>query len=140
MGGFSAALIGQRDGQKVNDNRPKNLDITTFKYPLPAITSLLHRLSGAFIFVGVALMLYLLELSLQSESGFALVLELLSNPFVKFASWAVLSGLLYHLIAGIKHLLMDLGYGESLKGGFVGACLTLALSAVSIAIAGVWIW
>lgn len=140
MGGFSAALIGQRDGQKVNDNRPKNLDITTFKYPLPAITSLLHRLSGAFIFVGVALMLYLLELSLQSESGFALVLELLSNPFVKFASWAVLSGLLYHLIAGIKHLLMDLGYGETLKGGFVGACLTLALSAISIVIAGVWIW
>lgn len=124
----------------MNDNRPKNLDITTFKYPLPAVTSLLHRLSGAFIFIGVALMLYLLELSLQSESGFALVLELLSNPFVKFASWAVLSGLLYHLIAGIKHLLMDLGYGETLKGGFIGACLTLALSAASIAIAGVWIW
>lgn len=85
-------------------------------------------------------MLYLLELSLQSESGFALVLELLSNPLVKFAAWAVLAGLLYHLIAGIKHLIMDLGYGETLKGGFIGACLTLVLSAVSIAVAGVWIW
>jgi succinate dehydrogenase cytochrome b subunit len=124
----------------VNDNRPKNLDITTFKYPLPAVTSLLHRLSGAFIFVGVALMLYLLELSLQSESGFALVLELLDNVVVKFAAWAVLSGLLYHLIAGIKHMIMDLGYGETLKGGFVGACITLALSAVAIVVAGVWIW
>ncbi|MDE0982307.1 MAG: succinate dehydrogenase, cytochrome b556 subunit [Gammaproteobacteria bacterium] len=124
----------------MNDNRPKNLDITTFKYPLPAITSLLHRLSGIFIFVGVALMLYLLELSLQSESGFALVLELLDNVIVKCGAWAVLSGLLYHLIAGIKHLIMDLGFGETLQGGFIGACITLALSAVAIITAGVWIW
>ncbi|MDG1027091.1 MAG: succinate dehydrogenase, cytochrome b556 subunit [Gammaproteobacteria bacterium] len=124
----------------MNDNRPKNLDITTFNYPLPAITSLLHRLSGAFIFIGVALMLYLLELSLQSESGFALVQELLSNVLIKFMAWAVLAGLLYHLIAGIKHLLMDLGFGETLRGGFIGACITLALSAVAIIVAGVWIW
>lgn len=85
-------------------------------------------------------MLYLLELSLQSESGFASVQELLSNTFVKLLVWAVLSGLLYHLIAGIKHLLMDLGYGETLKGGFLGACMTIALSAVTIIVAGVWIW
>ena len=85
-------------------------------------------------------MLYLLELSLESESGFALVQELLDNVIVKFAAWAVLSGLLYHLIAGIKHLLMDLGYGETLQGSFIGACTTLALSTVAIIIAGVWIW
>jgi succinate dehydrogenase / fumarate reductase cytochrome b subunit len=114
--------------------------MTTFKYPLPAVTSILHRLSGIFIFVGVALMLYLLELSLQSESGFAQVLELLDSVIVKFATWAVLSGLLYHLIAGIRHLIMDLGYGETLKGGLIGACFTLALSAVAIVTAGVWIW
>ena len=85
-------------------------------------------------------MLYLLELSLQSESGFALVQELLSNVLIKFMAWAVLAGLLYHLIAGIKHLLMDLGFGETLRGGFIGACITLALPAVAIIVAGVWIW
>lgn len=85
-------------------------------------------------------MLYLLELSLQSESGFALVQELLSNVLIKFIAWAVLAGLLYHLIAGMKHLLMDLGFGETLRGGFVGASITLALSAAAIIVAGVWIW
>ena len=85
-------------------------------------------------------MLYLLELSLQSESGFALVGELLDNVVVKVLTWAVLSGLLYHLIAGIKHLIMDLGYGETLKGGFIGACITIALSTVAIIVAGIWIW
>lgn len=85
-------------------------------------------------------MLYLLELSLESESGFALVLELFDSTLVKLITWAVLSGLLYHLIAGIKHLLMDLGYGETLKSGFVASCITLVLSAIAIIVAGVWIW
>ncbi|MBT3530115.1 MAG: succinate dehydrogenase, cytochrome b556 subunit [Gammaproteobacteria bacterium] len=124
----------------MKDNRPKNLDLFTIKYPLPAITSLMHRLSGAFIFFGVAVLLYLLELSLQSESGFALVLQLMDNLLVKLLVWAVVAGLLYHLIAGIKHLLMDLGIGETMKGGVIGASLTLLLSACAIVISGVWIW
>jgi len=124
----------------VEDNRPKNLDLSSFKYPLPAITSLLHRISGAFIFVAIAALLYLLDLSLESEAGFALVLELLNNVVVKLIVWAILAGLLYHLIAGIKHLIMDLGIGETMKGGVIGASLTLALSAIAIIVAGVWIW
>ena len=124
----------------MNDNRPINLDLSTFKYPLPAITSLLHRISGAFIFVGVALMLYLLDLSLQSEAGFAQVLELLDQLLVKLLVWAVMAGLLFHLIAGIKHLLMDLGVGETLQGGVIGARITLLASAIAIIVAGVWIW
>ncbi len=122
------------------DNRPKNLDLLTFKYPLPAITSLLHRISGAFIFAGVALMLYMLDLSLQSEAGFQQVLGLLDNVVVKLLAWAVLAGLLYHLIAGIKHLLMDMGIGETLRGGVIGARITIAASALAMIIAGVWIW
>jgi len=124
----------------VIDNRPKNLDLLTFKYPLPAITSLLHRISGAFIFAGVALMLYMLDLSLQSEAGFQQVLGLLDNVVVKLLAWAVLAGLLYHLIAGIKHLLMDMGIGETLRGGVIGARITIAASALAMIIAGVWIW
>jgi len=100
----------------------------------------LHRISGAFIFAGVALMLYMLDLSLQSEAGFQQVLGLLDNVVVKLLAWAVLAGLLYHLIAGIKHLLMDMGIGETLRGGVIGARITIAASALAMIIAGVWIW
>lgn len=124
----------------MKDNRPINLDLFTLKYPLPAITSLLHRISGFFIFFGMALLLYLLELSLQSEAGFGLVVELLNNVIVKCLTWAVLAGLLYHLIAGIRHLLMDLGIGESLQGGVLSARLTIVFSAMAMIVAGVWIW
>ena len=112
----------------------------SFKYPLAAITSLLHRISGAFIFVGIAVLLYFLELSLQSQAGFARVGELLDSVWIKLVVWAVMAGLLYHLIAGIKHLFMDLGIGESLEGALRGAQVTLALWTLAIIIAGLWIW
>ena len=124
----------------MKDNRPINLDLTTLKYPLAAIVSILHRISGVFIFLGVALLLDLLDLSLQSEDGFADVVGLLDHVILKFFAWAVLAGLLFHLIAGLKHLLLDLGVGESINGALLGARLTLLLSAIAMIIAGVWIW
>lgn len=64
----------------------------------------------------------------------------MDNLIVKLLIWAVISGLLYHLIAGIKHLLMDLGIGETLDGAQTGAKLVVALSVISIVLTGVWLW
>ena len=124
----------------MKDTRPQNLNLFSIKWPLAAITSIIHRISGVFIFFGTAVLLYLLQLSLASEAGFARVEDLLASPLVKFVLWAVVSGLLYHLIAGIKHLLMDLGIGETLSSSLLGAQLTLAVSTIAIVVAGVWIW
>jgi succinate dehydrogenase / fumarate reductase cytochrome b subunit len=124
----------------VKDNRPINIDLTTFKYPLPAITSILHRISGIVIFVGVALLLYLLQLSLESAAGFDLVAALLDNLIVKFLTWSVLAALLFHLIVGFKHLLMDLGIGETRAGGVLAAKLALLLAIIAMLAAGVWLW
>ena len=86
------------------------------------------------------MLLYLLDLSLQSEAGFTSMQELLDNSLVKLFVWTILAGLLYHLIAGIKHLILDLGIGETKAGSLLGAQLTLLLSAIAIIIAGVWVW
>jgi succinate dehydrogenase / fumarate reductase cytochrome b subunit len=124
----------------VKDTRPQNLNLFSIKWPLAAITSITHRISGVFIFLGTALLLYLLEMSLESEAGFARAVELVSSPFGKLVIWAVVSGLLYHLVAGIKHLAMDLGIGETKEGSLRGAQLTLVVAGIAIIIAGVWIW
>ena len=124
----------------MKDNRPVNLDFTTFKLPLPAITSILHRVSGGILFVGVALLLFLLDTSLESAEGFATVSEWLGNPLVKLITWAVMAALLYHLLAGIKHLVMDLGFGETLAGANLGARTVIALAVIGIILAGLWIW
>lgn len=86
------------------------------------------------------MLLYGLDKSLASEQGFAEVKEYLTSPLAKFVVWGLLSGLMYHLTAGIRHLIMDLGIGETLEGGKLGAKLVFIISAVLIVLMGVWIW
>ena len=124
----------------VKDNRPKNLDLNTMRFPLPAITSILHRISGVFIFMGVAILLWVLAESLGSEQGFSNVQQWIALMPVKLVLWAILAGLIYHLVAGIKHLMMDVGVGETLEGGQLSAKVVVVVSAILIVAAGVWIW
>ena len=78
--------------------RPVNLDLTTFSFPITAIASILHRVSGVILFFGSFILLALLGLSLENEAGFADALTLLDHPFVAFIIWGVLaaSGLSFH--------------------------------------------
>lgn len=124
----------------MNKNRPVNLDISTIKLPITAFVSILHRASGIVLFAGVAILLWMLEASLTSEASFAELKEHLQNPLCQFILWATLAALAYHLVAGIRHLIMDMGVGESLEGGQNGAKIALVLAAIIIAAIGVWIW
>jgi succinate dehydrogenase / fumarate reductase, cytochrome b subunit len=124
----------------VKNQRPVNLELTKFSFPLAAIVSILHRISGVFTFAGVAVLLWLLDASLASEDRFFALQETLAQPLWQFVIWAVLAALAYHVVAGVRHMLMDVGIGESLKGGRRGAQLTLVLAAVLMVLAGVWIW
>ncbi len=124
----------------MNSKRPVNLDITTIRLPLPAYTSILHRISGVILFVGIAFLLYGLDLSLESPEGFAALQECLTHPLAKFITWGLVSALLYHFVAGIKHLLMDIDIGDGKESGKTGAIIALVVSIVLIVLAGVWIW
>lgn len=124
----------------VNSQRPVNLDLRTIKLPVTAYTSILHRISGVILFLGIAALLLALDVSLSSEEGFETVKGYLTSPLVKLVTWALLSALLYHLVAGVRHLIMDMGVGETLQGGKLGSQIVIAVSAVLILLAGVWIW
>lgn len=124
----------------MKDKRPVNLEIATIRLPLTAWNSIAHRASGIFIFVGMALLIWALDLSLESPQSFAELQQYLTSPWLKFTMWAVLSGLIYHSVAGVKHLIMDLGIGESMEGGTRGAQLVIATSVILILLAGLWIW
>ncbi|KGK82138.1 succinate dehydrogenase [Stutzerimonas degradans] len=85
-------------------------------------------------------MLLALDTSLSSPEGFEEVREYLGGPLAKLISWGLLSALLYHLVAGVRHLIMDAGHGETLEGGKLGSKIVIAVSVVLIVLAGVWIW
>jgi succinate dehydrogenase / fumarate reductase cytochrome b subunit len=124
----------------VNKKRPVNLDIGTIALPITAYASILHRASGVFVFVGVAVLLWLLDASLASEESFAGVKAIANSFFCKLIVWGVAAGLIYHTVAGVKHLIMDLGYGETMEGGIKGAKAVFGVSIVLIVLVGAWIW
>jgi succinate dehydrogenase / fumarate reductase cytochrome b subunit len=124
----------------VKDKRPVNLDISSIHLPIAAYTSITHRISGVIVFVGVAILLWMFDLSMSSEEGFNQIKDLMSSPLMKFIVWSILSALAYHLVAGLKHLLMDIGIGETKEAAPLGAKITLLVSLILIVALGVWIW
>ena len=124
----------------MNKNRPVNLDISTIHLPITAYVSILHRVSAVVLFAGVAVLLWILEASLTSEASFVELKEHFQSPLCQLVLWATLAALAYHMVAGIRHLIMDAGVGESLEGGQNGAKIALVVAAIIIAALGVWIW
>jgi succinate dehydrogenase / fumarate reductase cytochrome b subunit len=124
------------------NSRPINVglgDLASFRWPITALTSITHRVAGVILFLGVAFMLYALDLSLSSEEDFNYLKKIMVSPLGKFFTWGVLSALAYHFVAGIKHVVMDGGFGETLEGGQLAAKLTLFFSLVLIVLAAVWV-
>ena len=91
------------------------------------------------LFVGLGLLLYGLEVSLSSPAEFEGLKASLATPIGKGIAWVVLAALAYHFVAGVKHLLMDGSDSESLVAGTRAAYITLAVSAVLIALLTIWI-
>lgn len=123
----------------MNNKRPKNLNLATIHFPIPAIVSILHRISGFFLFLLIPVMLYLFQLSL-TETGFDEITSWLSSFFVKTAFWVFLAALCFHIVAGVRHLLSDLHVGDTLKMGRLTAYLVFVVFIILAILAGVWLW
>ncbi|MFP8965256.1 succinate dehydrogenase, cytochrome b556 subunit [Pokkaliibacter sp. CJK22405] len=125
----------------MNKKRPVNLDLTTINQPLPAISSILHRISGVILFVGLVFMMYALDQSLTSQETFESISSVLANNFLaKFIAWGLMTALFYHLCAGVKHLLQDFGLCEELESGRMAAKVSLTAGVVFSVLAGIWVW
>ncbi len=121
-------------------HRPVNLNLFTIKFPIPAIISILHRLSGVLLFLAIPLLLWMLDQSLQSRDSFMQLQTTLALPIVKLVIWLILSAMIFHLLAGVRHLLMDMSFGESLQGGRCTAWSVTLLSIILIVLLGYWLW
>ena len=124
----------------MKDKRPVNLDISTMRLPITAWASIAHRISGVILFVAMAVLIWVLDASLRSPESFDSLVETLGNPLVKLVLWGIFTGLMYHSVAGIKHLVADFGIGETMEGGVLGARIVIAVSIVLALLGGVWIW
>ncbi|MEQ1603013.1 MAG: succinate dehydrogenase, cytochrome b556 subunit [Methylophilaceae bacterium] len=120
--------------------RPKNLNLVTIRLPLPALVSILHRLSGALLFLAIPLLLWLLQLSLASAESFVIVQNLMQHKLVKLICWLLAWAFLHHACAGIRHLLLDARWGmHRWFARFSSQAVLLVSAGLSLA-TGVWLW
>lgn len=92
---------------------PRFLNLLVIKLPAGGIASIAHRLSGVLMFIAVPFLAYLLSMSVQSADGYARVLELLTSTPAAILSIGLVWALSHHLLAGIRHLFLDVEIGIS---------------------------
>ena len=120
--------------------RPKYLNLFQIRLPVPGLVSILHRMSGAVLFLLLPLLLVLFELSLESAPTFARFKAVFSHWAVKLILVGVAWAYLHHLCAGIRHLALDLDYGTELATARASSWAVLAVSVVLTLAVGAVIW
>ena len=118
----------------------RNIHITQivgYRLPPAGIVSILHRASGVLMFLLLPFVIWLFDVSLSSEisyerftSTFVAGLGWLPGWFMKLVALALIWAYLFHFIAGVRHLWMDVTHSVSLEQGRISAWVTLASSGV----------
>lgn len=108
--------------------RPKNLNLWTIRFPLTALVSILHRISGVLLFLAIPLVSAVFGQSLTSAGAFNQIKYLLGQGLGLILAWLFLCLSLYHALAGIRHVVMDIGYGKTWRQSQFSALITLILT------------
>ena len=119
---------------------PIFLNLLKIQLPIAGVSSILHRISAVGIFVLLLPFSIVLVLASNSEEGFLTVSYFLSLNSIKILLVLLLTGLTYHYISGIRHLVMDFGYWQTLSAGKISAILTIVLSGLISLILMVLVW
>ena len=125
----------------MNDKRPINLDLTTVRFPVTAIASILHRVCGMISWVGLGLLLVLLSYALPSQEQFAELESLFHvNFLVQFLGWGFLTAFGYYCLATLKHIVQDFGLFEDFEGGKMVSWTAIIIGIILSILAGVFVW
>jgi len=112
-------------------------DLSTYRLPLAGWVSILHRASGALMFILLPLIIWLFDTSVSSElsferfsATFVIGLGIVPGWLFKLLLLALIWAYLHHFIAGVRHLWMDATHSVSKAQGSFSARLTLLLGAL----------
>lgn len=126
---FEALMSDTAQKQRPQYRNVSVPQILSYRMPLAAKTSILHRISGALLFLSLpVIILPLLAMSLSSASGFAALSVVFGNPAVKIVVLALIWAYLHHFCAGIRYLALDLGKGNDKYSANKSAASVLIVS------------
>ncbi len=120
-------------------HRLKYRELPGIRFPVPAVTSILHRLAGVVLFLAIPFLAWLFRLSLAGPDGFARAQAWLQGPLHGLLLFAAAWALLHHLLAGLRFLAIDLGLGVARQPARRTAWLVNVVAPLlALLVAGVW--
>ncbi|HEY5367195.1 MAG TPA: succinate dehydrogenase, cytochrome b556 subunit [Casimicrobiaceae bacterium] len=129
------------DRPAVKHKRPIYLNVLAIRQPLPAIVSILHRISGTLLFVvGIPLALWGVQASLASAESYAAWKALFANPWSKLVLLALAWAYVHHLLAGIRHLVLDAHIGLDLPVARQSSAVVLVIAVLVTAAVAMKLW
>jgi succinate dehydrogenase / fumarate reductase cytochrome b subunit len=120
--------------------RPAYLDLRRIKLPLPGMVSILHRISGALLFLALPFLLYVFQASLSSPAAFSSLKQGLSHPLAKLAMLLLAWAAFHHFFAGLRYLALDMHVGAELRQARRSSKLVLAGSLALTVLTGIKLW
>ena len=121
--------------------RPVYLNLLEIRQPLPAIVSILHRISGALLFlVGIPVLLWGVHVSVASPEAFAQWKSVMAQPLWKLVALALAWAYIHHLLAGLRHLALDVHVGVELAPARLSSAIVLVLSLLLTVIVAMRLW
>lgn len=116
--------------------RPVYLDLIRIHLPLAGWVSILHRLSGVLLFVFLPFGVWILSVSLSGETGFQRVLAWGAHPLARLAMLGLVWAFVHHLLAGLRHLALDIDRGTGLRRARQSSLAVLLASGLITLLAG----
>ena len=116
--------------------RPKYLNLFEIKLPLAGFASILHRVSGAGLFLMLPLLIWLFQLSLESAESFETFKSVVGHPLVKLILLGLLWAFLHHFCMGIRILFIDIHIGVEKAQAHATAKAVMVISLLLTAILG----
>ena len=125
--------------KKTDDKRPVFLNLLKIRLPLPALVSIMHRVSGVLMSLGLPVLVFLLYATVGNSTLFRYI-----NYFPVWMSKTVVAGIvviyMYHVIAGTRHLFHDFTGNHSLASTLASARVVLVLWGGWIILTGYKLW
>jgi succinate dehydrogenase / fumarate reductase cytochrome b subunit len=124
----------------IASQRPKYLDLAKIRLPVPGFVSILHRISGAALFLFTGVLLYLFQQSLQSPESYVRFRAIADQWWMKLFLIGMLWALLHHFFAGLRFLLLDIHVFSDLRPARATSWVVLGISLLLTLVLGVCIW
>jgi len=118
-------------------HRPVFLNLLRIRLPVTGWVSILHRLSGALLFLAFPLGVWALSVSLSGEAGFRLMAGCAAHPLARLVLVVLLWAFAQHFLAGLRHLALDVHWGVGLRRARQSSVAVLLASGL-FALLAVW--